>query len=307
MEENISVDKKRFSQLVREIEKFDLTDDEKRKYGGSYIKLPSGETHYEMKGEGEPVVLVHGYATPYFIYDKIFDFLVEKGYKVLRYDLLGRGFSERVKADYTPELFASQLEELTDALIPEGQFFLFGTSMGGVVVTAFSSKRPERVKKLFLLAPAGMKYNAPFYMKMANKPLLGELMFKTLGGKLLLKGSCSELIYSKEATGYYLEKFAEGARYKGFLKAALSSLRNTLMRPDVTVANYKRVAEHDIPVCTVWGTADKTMPYYQSKQLLSIFPNMHFYTFEGSGHIFLFDEGERTCGVICAEMNGEKA
>jgi len=300
------MDKKRYSELVKNIEKFDLTQSEKKKYTGSFIKLPCGETHYELKGSGEAVVLVHGYATPYFIYDKIFDFLVEKGYKVLRYDLFGRGLSERVSGDYTPALFARQLKELTDALLPGERFFLFGTSMGGAIVTAYAAKYPKKIKKLFLLAPAGMEYNAPFYMKMAQKPLLGEVMFCTLGGKLLLNGSCSELIFSRDQTDYYLEKFAEGARYKGFLKATLSSLRNTLMRPDVTVANYVKTAENGVPVCTIWGTADKTMPYYQSKQLLKIFPDMHFYTFSNSGHIFLFDEGERTCKIIFSEMNEEK-
>lgn len=298
------MEKKRLKELEKNIEKFDLTEEEKRKYSGSYIRLPSGETHYELAGEGEAVVLVHGFATPYFIYDKIFSFLVKKGYKVLRYDLFGRGFSERVKGDYTPELFSKQLEELTDALLPNEKFFLFGTSMGGAVVTAYAAKRPERIKKLFLLAPAGMVFDAPAYMKIANKPFLGEAMFKAAGGKILLKGSCSELIYRKEETDYYLEKFAEGARYKGFCRAALSSLRNTLMRPDITVENYKKTAENGVEVCTIWGTADKTMPYYQSKQLKEIFPNMHFYTFENSGHIFLFDEGERTNRIILKEMRG---
>lgn len=298
------MDKKRYAELVGNIEKFELTQSEKKKYSGAFIKLPCGETHYELKGEGAAVVLVHGYATPYFIYDKIFSFLVQKGYKVLRYDLLGRGFSERVNGDYTPALFSRQLKELTDALLPNENFFLFGTSMGGAVVTAFAAKYPEKVKKLFLLAPAGMEYKVPLYMKMAQKPVLGEIMFKTLGGKLLLNGSCSELIYSRDQTDYYLEKFAESARYKGFLAATLSSLRNTLMRPDITVENYKKTAENGVSVCTIWGTADKTMPYYQSKQLLKIFPNMHFYTFNNSGHIFLFDEGERTCKIIYDEMTG---
>lgn len=298
------MDKKRYAELVGNIEKFELTQSEKKKYSGAFIKLPCGETHYELKGEGTAVVLVHGYATPYFIYDKIFSFLVQKGYKVLRYDLLGRGFSERVNGDYTPALFSRQLKELTDALLPNENFFLFGTSMGGTVVTAFAAKYPEKVKKLFLLAPAGMEYKVPLYMKMAQKPVLGEIMFKALGGKLLLNGSCSELIYSRDQTDYYLEKFAESARYKGFLAATLSSLRNTLMRPDITVENYKKTAENGVSVCTIWGTADKTMPYYQSKQLLKIFPNMHFYTFNNSGHIFLFDEGERTCKIIYDEMTG---
>lgn len=301
------MEKSRLKELERNIEKFELTETEKAKYSGSYIKLPSGETHYELKGDGEAVVLVHGFATPYFIYDKIFDFLVAHGFKVLRYDLFGRGFSERVGGDYTPELFSKQLGELVDALLPNEKFYLFGTSMGGAVVTAYAAKYPERIKKLFLLAPAGMVFDAPAYMKIANKPILGEIMFKAAGGKILLKNSCAELIYSKNETDYYLEKFAEGARYKGFCKATLSSLRHTLMRPDVTVPNYEKTAKNGVRVCTVWGTADKTMPYYQSKQLKEIFPDMHFYSFENSGHIFLFDEGDRINKIILEEMSGEKA
>ena len=72
-----------------------------------------------------------------------------------------------------------------------------------------------------------------------------------------------------------------------------------------TERQYKKVAENGTPVCTIWGTADKTMPYYQAKQMKEILPNMHLYTFEGSGHIFLYDEGERTCEIIYNEMNGD--
>ena len=208
------MEEKRLKELIKNIEKFDLTEQEKSKYPGSFIKLKCGETHYEIKGEGENAVLVHGYATPYYIYDKIFDFLVSKGYRVLRYDLLGRGFSQRVDEDYTPSLFAEQLKEITDEFMPEGIFYLYGTSMGGAVTTAFAAKYPERVKKLFLLAPAGMNFNPPLYMKMAKVPGLGEIMFKTIGAKTLLKKCCSELIYSKNEEDYYMEKFAESIRYK---------------------------------------------------------------------------------------------
>ncbi len=296
------MEKSRMKKLVSEIDKIEFTREEKEKHQGSFINLPCGETHYEMAGDGEAVVLVHGYATPYFIYDKIFAFLVGKGYKVIRYDLLGRGLSERVAGDYTPDLFARQLKELTEALIPGEKFYLFGTSMGGAVVTAYAAKHPQNIKKLFLLAPAGMEFKAPLYMKMAKKKGLGELMFATLGGKLLLNGSCSELIHCPQARDYYLEKFAECARYKGFLKATLSSLRNTILRPDITVPNYIQTAKNGVSLCTIWGTADKTMPYYQSAQLKSIFPDMHFYTFQNSGHIFLYDEGERTCEIIIKEL-----
>lgn len=301
------MEKARLKELVKSVDKYKLTDERKKNHSGSFISLPCGETHYEMKGDGEPIVLVHGFATPYYIYDKIFDFFVNKGYKVLRYDLLGRGLSERVKGKYTPELFARQLKELTDELIKEDQFILMGTSMGGAVTAAFTAQNPERVKKIFWMAPAGMNFDPPLYMKIANIPPLGELMFKIAGGKILLVNSCKELIYHKEETDYYLEKFAECAQYKGFLKATLSSLRHTLMKNDKTVAFYKRVSAAKVPACALWGTADKTMPFYQSEQLKQIFPDIHFYAYEGSGHIFLFDEGEKTCGILYDEIceNGD--
>ncbi len=296
------MNKERLRQLTKSVDKKRLTDEAKKNHSGSFIKLPSGETHYEIKGSGEPIVLVHGFATPYFIYDKIFDFFTEKGYKVLRYDLLGRGLSERVKGKYSPELFARQLKELTDALIKEDSFILIGTSMGGAVTAAFTAMNPERVKKIFWLAPAGMNFKAPLYMKIANIPPLGEIMFKIAGGKILLVNSCKELIYHKEETDYYLEKFAESAQYKGFLRCTLSSLRHTLMQNDKTVGYYKQVSAAEVPACALWGTEDKTMPYYQSEQLKKIFPDIHFYTYDGSGHIFLFDEGEKTCNILYNEI-----
>lgn len=129
-------------------ETVELTDSERQKKSGSFISLPCGVTHYEIKGDGEPVVLVHGYATPYYIYDKVFDRLVSEGYKVLRYDLLGRGYSERADAVYNPELFSKQLNELTSALFGDESFLLIGTSMGGSICAKFFSDHPEKSKSL---------------------------------------------------------------------------------------------------------------------------------------------------------------
>ena len=106
----------RKQQLISEFGKHELTDAERAKTEGSYISLPSGNTHYEIRGEGELCVLIHGYAVGYFIYDRLADELVKNGYRVLRYDLLGRGLSERVKGKYNVELFVRQLEDIISAL-----------------------------------------------------------------------------------------------------------------------------------------------------------------------------------------------
>jgi len=263
---------------------------------GQFIDLPSGNTHYKVEGDGDNwVVLTHGYATPYFIYDKLAEIFIKEGYKVLRYDLLGRGLSERVKAKYEPKLFARQLDELTKAVIGDKSFYLVGTSMGGIITTTFTAAHPERVKKLVLLAPAGMTFKVPAYMKLAKIPLLGDLIFYSLGAKILTGNCAKEIIYSgEEVQKDYTEKFAYCMQYKGMVRCTLSSLRHTILNFKENLNGYVGVKAAGTPVLTIWGTNDKTMPYYQAETMQKVLNDMRLITYEGSGHIFLYDEGERT-------------
>lgn len=301
------MEKSEYTALSKKAEKLDLTDEARKKIKGSFLSLPSGNTHYEIKGEGEPIVLVHGYATPYYIYDKLFDALVKAGYRVLRYDLLGRGYSERVEGDYTPELFATQLKELTEALLKDEKFYLAGTSMGGSVTTAFCRLYPGRVKKLILLAPAGMdSFKPPFYMKLSNIPGIGTFIFNRIGSKTLLKSCAGEMHYSpSEEKDYYERAFADAIQYKGFLRCTLSSLRNTILKTEKTILGYKAVAKEGLPVLCIWGKEDRTMPYYQSERFKEVCPDATLIPYEKSGHIFVYDEGERTAKDVLAFLKQE--
>lgn len=290
----------KLKELVSEIETLELTDEEREKAPGSFIDLPCGNTHFELKGKGEPVVLVHGYATPYFIYDKIFDALVEEGYKVLRYDLLGRGLSERADVKYNVELFAKQLDELTEAIFEKEPFYLFGTSMGGSITAEFCTLHPQKVKKLILLAPAGMDtFKSPFYMKLSAIPGIGKIIFNIIGGKTLLKKCASEMKYSPESEkDYYMESFAYSIKYKDFVKCTYSSLRNTILNTKETVQGYYGIEKAGIPMLVIWGTDDRTMPYYQIDRMKEICKSAEFVSFENSGHIFLYDEYDKTLKEI---------
>ena len=276
-----------------------LDDEARRHLDGSFINLRSGNTHYELAGEGEVVVLVHGYATPYFIYDEIFYRLADAGYKVLRYDLYGRGFSERVAADYSPEFFALQLKELTDALLPDETFTLVGTSMGGSITATFCAMYPGRASRLILLAPAGMSsFKPPAYMRVCAAPGAGEALFQRIGAKTLTKGCSAELIYSPDKRDEMMAKFARALRFEGMLRCTYLSLKNTILQTEKVTEYYKITAAKNIPMLVIWGTADKTMPYYQSELMRRICPLAKYITYNGSGHIFVYDEGERTAGDI---------
>jgi len=277
----------------------EITEEVKRQADGAFIDLDVGFTHYKMEGDsGEWCVLTHGYATPLYIYDRVAEALLAAGYRVLRFDLLGRGLSERVKARYTPELLATQLYQLVEALIPGERFYLFGTSMGGTVTTTFIAAHPDKVKKLVLYAPAGMTFHAPAYMKLCRLKGVGDLLFATLGARILTKGCASELTHCPpEVVADYRDQFAYHTQFKGMMRCVLSSLRYTILDFEADLKGYVGTAESGVPVLVVWGTDDKTMPYYQAATMQGVLPDMRLVTFEGSGHVFLYDEPERTMAV----------
>jgi pimeloyl-ACP methyl ester carboxylesterase len=137
----------------------DLNKETRNSASGSFIQLPDGVTHYELGGNesGEFVVLVHGFSVPYYIYDPTFNALMQAGFRVLRYDLFGRGFSDRPRTRYNIDLFVKQLADLLDALRVSRPVNLVGLSMGGPITATFTARHPERIKTLTLIDPAGAR------------------------------------------------------------------------------------------------------------------------------------------------------
>lgn len=291
--------------MYYEPESLPLTDEIRKNCDdGDFIRLSSGITHYKKEGTGDRyAVLVHGYATPLFLYDKVSAGLVEAGFTVYRFDLFGRGLSDRVQAKYTADFLARQLDEFITALLPEKDIVLVGTSMGGIVVTTYISKYKNRVKRLILLAPAGMPYKVPFVMKLCRLKGVGELLF--LIAKSRQERACAEelVVSGNEAREEHRKRFSYYAQFKGQRRATLSSLRYTLLDFKKSTEGYLGTARQHIPTLVIWGTADKTMPFYQSETMKKYLPEMRLITYQGSGHIFLYDEGERTTKDILSFVN----
>jgi pimeloyl-ACP methyl ester carboxylesterase len=120
------------------------------------IALSHGATHYELSGpeSGAPVVLLHGGTAPMWTWDHIAPPLVRAGFRVLRYDLYGRGGSDVLpRARHDRALFASQLRELLDALGIARPAHLVGFSFGAATAASFALHEAARVDRLALVAP----------------------------------------------------------------------------------------------------------------------------------------------------------
>jgi pimeloyl-ACP methyl ester carboxylesterase len=251
---------------------------------GSFVGLSDGCTHYELGGEqgGQPVVLVHGFSVPYFIWDPTFAFLTASGFRVLRYDLFGRGFSDRPNLRYDVDLFCKQLRELLDILGLD-RVNLIGLSMGGPISATFTDRYPERVRKLVLIDPAGASpVTFPRVLKAATTPGFGELALGLFGSGGLSRGVKSDF-YDPAHVKAFVQRYMVQMEYKGFMRALLSTIRNGMLG-EFSEA-YRQVGRQGTPTLLFWGRNDRTVPFAHSDDIRAAIPQTEFHAFDRCGHI----------------------
>ena len=264
---------------------------------GAFVRLPDGVTHYELNGtrNTQQVVLIHGFSVPYFIFDPTFEFLAKSGFRVLRYDLFGRGLSDRPRVRYNIHLFVRQLKDLLNALNIE-QVHLVGLSMGGAISASFVGQYPERVESHILIDPAGAKAIAlsPI-LNLAKIPGLAELAFGLAGDESLLKGIASDF-YDPALVEHFIDRYHPQMKIKGFKRAILSSLRNGMLDSFYDV--YQRVGKLKKPTLLFWGREDTTVPFAHSELIQAAIPHAEFHIIENVGHIPHYEKPEEVNPIL---------
>ena len=269
-----------------------VLDDEARQVApGSFIRLSRGMVHYEMIGpeHADTVVLIHGLATPSFIWDHNVAALVSSGFRVLRYDHYGRGFSDRPDVVYDRDLYDQQLLELLQKLNIKLPVHLTGLSMGGAVATIFADRHPDRVARLCLIAPAGFPIEEPLAVKLARLPVIGDYLMAVIGDRVVLEG-VKDAFVDPEKLAAFEEKFSVPLQYAGFQRAILSTLRH--MDMNSLSETYQRVGKQQKPVLLVWGHKDHVLPFENSEKLKQAIPHLLFRGVAGAGHNLNYENPE---------------
>ena len=257
--------------------------------GGSYVELKEGVTHFELSGpaDAQTVVLVHGFSVPYYIWDPTFTALTSAGFRVLRYDLFGRGWSDRPDATYDPEFFDQQLLQLLDALGIRGPVDIAGVSMGGPIAVNFAVRHPGRVRRVALFDPAyGPAVSLPWKLR---APLFGEYQMCVKIAPTLAAGQREDFVHPERYPDYF-EDYLPQMRYRGFRHALLSSLRNFISR-DSTRA-FQQLGASGKPVLLVWGRADQDVPFAISDDVRKAVPQAEFHPIDDAAHVPFYEHPE---------------
>ena len=106
--------------------------------------------HYEVRGRGRPVLLLHGFSSSYrgtWENTGWVDVLVEHGYRTIGFDARGHGRSDKPHdpAAYVSDLLVADALAVLDAVeVPSAD--LLGYSLGGGVALGLAAAEPGRVR-----------------------------------------------------------------------------------------------------------------------------------------------------------------
>lgn len=237
-----------------------MTDARRADAPGGFAALSEGLTHYQWHGprSDRVLVLIHGVSTPSWVFSGLIRGLLMMRYRVLSYDLYGRGASDRPSGEQSLAFFTRQLAELLDELGLREPVTLLGYSLGGAVAANFAADEPDRVDRLILLAPAGVNYiPAPLMQFARDRGHFGAWVWGLLGG-VQIAAAAKRAAIQPTVIPDIPARMARELGTRGTLPAILSAERHAL-REDLEKTHHELAAMY-IPTLAIWGEDDALIP-----------------------------------------------
>ena len=274
----------------------------RKEISGEYSKFFSwkgAEIHFTDQGQGDIWVMVHGFGGSHRNFRKLAE-QMEKKHRVVRIDLPGFGLSDvpeeyRRSGEYS-SMYADIMTFFQDSILKD-TVSLMGNSMGGMVSWYYTATRGERVRRLVLIASAGLD--------MTEISAKATRLMRSGAGSWLQEKGFPYWLAERNARLCYAPEHApkpEEIRKNwlcwnrtGNLEHAVQLGQNRVF-PDTGL--LKKI---DIPVDIIWGKEDRIIPYHHAERFHALIPNSRMMMLEKCGHVpmaeypekvnaFLFDQ-----------------
>jgi pimeloyl-ACP methyl ester carboxylesterase len=267
---------------------------------GDFVDLAGRRTHFVERGEGKPLLLLHGFNLDLHTWMKNLDQLAAH-FKVYAPDLWGQGYSTRQPLDYGYDLFEEQLRLFMEALeIPKAS--LVGHSMGGGTSIVFSLKNPEKVDKLILTDSTGIPTELPFRAKVFRLKGVAEFLMSRNTDRVRRMNMEDVWIYNSESmTDDDYNNFVRYQKVQDTTEALLSILRKDFF--NTLEEQIQELGWLYIPTLIIWGREDVSLPVNCGQTMHGLMSGSKLKILDNAGHLANFDQPDQFNELVIDFLN----
>ncbi|CAL9330825.1 alpha/beta fold hydrolase [Streptomyces sp. enrichment culture] len=254
---------------------------------------------YRDRGRGEPVIFIHGTPSHSYEWRDIVPHVEATGRRVVTYDLLGYGRSERpVDRDTSVAAQTDLLGHLLDALDLD-RVNVVAHDIGGAVALRFALAHPGRVRRLMIIDTVSYdSWPSPTWQKIIDERLDEAAAMSRDEFDTLLTGQLTMAVADPaRMTGDVLRAYLEPHRSP---LGRVSFFEHQVRHYDSTYTEEisDRLGQLTMPVRIVWGEEDQWQPLHYAKRLRDDIPGAELVVVPGAGHFLMEDAPERLVGEI---------
>jgi pimeloyl-ACP methyl ester carboxylesterase len=252
------------------------------------IRINGVDTFCHVQGQGDPVVLLHGWGTSSQSLDGVAACLLP-GHRVVAVDLPGFGWSHAPSEAWGTAHYADHVRRLLSELgIASGVFV--GHSFGGRIAIHLAAHHPSLVSRLVLVASAGVrpKRGVRYHVRVLTTKGLRRLL--TLPGL--------ERVGTRLLSRWQAKVGSRDYRAAGRLRPTLVKVVNEDLTPIL--------ASVQAPTLLLWGDRDDEVRRVAVDAMATTIPHARLVVFPGAGHFPFQDAPEEFCRHLTAFLRGEE-
>jgi pimeloyl-ACP methyl ester carboxylesterase len=260
-----------------------------------FAEIDGVRIHYQEKGTGISLVLIHGFTSSTYSWKDVFGPL-SKNFHVIAVDLKGFGFSGKPDGDYSRPAQAVLVSHLLDYLKIE-KAWLCGNSMGGEISLNVALHNPARVAGFILIDSAGVKVNgggslAPSYVSI---PVVGRVLtaIALTTDKLVLEGLEKSYYDDSKITDDRVATYYRPLKTRGGQLGALRARTQADLFPI-----EQDLGKINAPALIIWGAEDALIPLEAGRKMNSLVKGSKLVIIEKCGHVPQEEMPERVVDEI---------
>ena len=231
-----------------------------------------GKFNYIEKGEGTPIIILHGLMGGLSNFDGVAQFFPENGYKVVIPEL---PLYSMPLLKTSVSNFAKYIKEFID-FKNYSEVILLGNSLGGHIALLTTKLYPQKIKGLVITGSSGLYESA-----------MGE-SYPKRGDYDYIKKKAENVFYdpavaTKEIVDDVFETVNDRNKLVKTLAIAKSAIRHNMA---------KDLPKMHTETCIIWGKQDNVTPPEVAEDFNKLLPNSELYWIDKCGHAAMMEHPE---------------